>query len=107
MEGNPVSDSATSMNGRVVFITGAGRGQGRSHAVRFASAGASIVAVDICAPIESVAYPLASEHDLTETARLVGEVGGDVLTVCADVRDRAALDDAVRSGIERFGRLDV
>ena len=107
MEGNPVSDSAKSMSGRVVFITGAGRGQGRSHAVRFASAGASIVAVDICAPIESVAYPLASERDLAETARLVVEAGGDVLTVCADVRDRAALDDAVRSGVERFGRLDV
>jgi NAD(P)-dependent dehydrogenase (short-subunit alcohol dehydrogenase family) len=94
------------LDGRVVLITGAARGQGRAHAVRVAEEGGHVIAVDICADIPSNAYPMASREDLSETASLVEKHGGRVVTRVADVRDRAALAAAVGDGIAQLGRLD-
>lgn len=91
---------------RVVFVTGAARGQGRSHAVRFAREGAAVIAVDLCRQIDSVAYPMAGSADLRETVRLVEEAGGRILAEEVDVRDLDALCDVVERGVARFGRLD-
>lgn len=100
--------SAGRFEGKVVFITGAARGQGRSHARRFAAEGANVIAVDACAPIlPDVAYEPATVEDLAETARLVEQEGRGIVTRVADVRDQGALDAAVAEGIDRFGRLDV
>ncbi len=95
------------LNGRVAFITGAARGQGRAHAVRLAQEGVNIVAVDICGPVNSVGYPLANEGDLEETARLVKAAGAQTHTAIVDVRDYAALSDAADSGSATFGRIDI
>jgi SDR family mycofactocin-dependent oxidoreductase len=95
------------VEGKVAFITGAARGQGRSHAVLLAEEGANIIAVDICAQIESNPYPLATPEDLAETERLVKEAGGQIVARIADVRDRAALQEALADGLQEFGRLDV
>jgi NAD(P)-dependent dehydrogenase (short-subunit alcohol dehydrogenase family) len=76
---------------RVAVITGAARGQGRSHAIALAAAGVDIIAVDRCADIESIPYPLATAADLDETAQLVQAAGGRILTAVADVRDLAEL----------------
>ncbi len=93
---------------KVVFITGAARGQGRAHARRFAAEGANIIAVDACAPIlPNVGYEAATPEDLAETARLVEKEGRGIVTAIADVRNGNALDAAVKEGIDRFGRLDV
>lgn len=93
--------------GKVAFITGAGRGQGRSHAVRLAEEGADIIGVDICAPIESVSYAMATEEDLAETVRLVEAAGGRMVSAVADVRDTAALVAAVDRGTAELGGLDI
>lgn len=93
--------------GKVVFITGVARGQGREHAVRFAAEGASIIGIDICSDLPSVWYPLATEADLAETTRRIEEVGGASVLKVADVRDRRAMREVVKEGVERFGRLDV
>jgi SDR family mycofactocin-dependent oxidoreductase len=95
------------LEGKVAFITGAARGQGRSHAVRLAEEGADIIAVDICRQIESNPYPLATPEDLAETAVLVEKVGRRIVTRQADVRERAELREAVESGVSELGRLDV
>ncbi|WP_166903988.1 mycofactocin-coupled SDR family oxidoreductase [Mycobacterium sp. DL440] len=91
----------------VVVITGAARGQGRSHAVALAEAGADIIAVDRCADIDSIPYPLATKEDLAETARLVREAGGRIETAVADVRNLADLRAAVDAGIAAFGEVDT
>jgi (+)-trans-carveol dehydrogenase len=93
--------------GKVAFITGAARGQGRSHAVRLARDGADVIAVDICAPIDSVPYPLATKADLDETASEVECLGRRVFAAQADVRDIGALTAAADAGVAQFGRLDV
>jgi SDR family mycofactocin-dependent oxidoreductase len=93
--------------GKVVLITGAARGQGRSHAVRLAAEGADIVAIDLCADIESVPYPLGTEADLAETARLVEALDRRILTVRADVREPSQVRAAVERGLDEFGHLDV
>jgi SDR family mycofactocin-dependent oxidoreductase len=93
--------------GKVALITGAGRGQGRSHAVRLAEEGADIIALDICEPIESMRYPLSSEEDLAETARMVEAHDRRILTRKGDVRDRGQLKRIVEEGIAEFGHLDV
>ncbi|UZF45696.1 mycofactocin-coupled SDR family oxidoreductase [Rhodococcus rhodochrous] len=92
---------------KVAFITGAGRGQGRAHAVRLAEEGANIIAVDICANMASVPYDLATEDDLAETARLVEKAGGRIVARTADVRDVDSLRTAVDAGVAEFGRLDI
>lgn len=95
------------VEGKVVFITGAARGQGRSHAVRLAEEGAHIVASDICEEVGSTHYALATSNDLKETARLVEAAGGRILTHSADVRDPAQLEAAVAAGVAEFGHIDV
>lgn len=96
------------LDGRVAFVTGAARGQGRSHAIRLAREGASIVAVDVAAAVSAdVGYPPATSADLDETARLVKAEGGEILTRVVDVRDSAGLDAVVADGVAQFGRLDV
>ncbi|MEU6745919.1 mycofactocin-coupled SDR family oxidoreductase [Spirillospora sp. NPDC046719] len=97
------------LEGRVAFVTGAARGQGRSHAVRLAREGAAVIAVDVCAPTsEDNGYPASAPADLEETARLVKAEGRPVLVREADVRDSAALEAVLREGVEQLGgRLDV
>jgi SDR family mycofactocin-dependent oxidoreductase len=96
-----------SLDGKVAFITGAARGQGRSHAVRLAADGADIFGVDICADIASNGYPMASRAELDETVALVEAAGGKMIASVADVRDFAALKTALDAGVEHFGRLDI
>jgi SDR family mycofactocin-dependent oxidoreductase len=93
--------------GKVVLITGAARGQGRSHAVRLAEEGADIIAIDICAPVDVVEYAPATPEDLAETALLVEKTGRRIVTFQVDIRDRVALDAAVKSGVDQLGKLDV
>jgi (+)-trans-carveol dehydrogenase len=95
------------VEGKIAFITGAARGQGRAHAVRLAQEGADIIAVDICKPIESVQVPLSTPEDLAETADLVKAENRRIFTAEVDVRDYDALKAAVDSGVEQLGRLDV
>jgi SDR family mycofactocin-dependent oxidoreductase len=96
-----------SLDGRVVFITGAARGQGRSHAVVCAEQGANIVGVDICEDLDVVPYKLGSYEDLEETARLVEKTGQEMLFEKADVRDLAGLQKVFDAGVERFGHIDT
>ncbi|CAM2745444.1 mycofactocin-coupled SDR family oxidoreductase [Skermania piniformis] len=95
------------VEGKVAFVTGAARGQGRSHAVRLAEEGADIIAVDICHDIDSIGYPLARPEDLDETARLVEKTGHRIIAEQADVRDAARLREVVEQGVAEFGHLDV
>jgi SDR family mycofactocin-dependent oxidoreductase len=96
------------LEGRVAFITGAARGQGRAHAVRLASEGADIIAIDICAPVsDSVTYPPATSAELAETVSAVEATGRKVLAREVDIRDLAAQQKVVADGIEQFGRLDI
>ena len=96
-----------SLEGKVAFITGVARGQGRSHAVRLAADGANVIGVDICADIDSNGYPMASRAELDETIELVEAQGGKMLGSVADVRDYHALKAALDAGVEHFGRLDI
>jgi SDR family mycofactocin-dependent oxidoreductase len=94
--------------GRVAFVTGAARGQGRAYAVRLAREGADVIISDICAPVsDTVPYVGATPEDLAETVRLVEAEGGSVLSRTVDIRDDAALRQLVADGVERFGRLDI
>jgi len=93
--------------GKVAFVTGAARGQGRSHAVRLAAEGADIIAVDICEQLDSVGYPMSSKADLDETVAQVQALDRRIVARQADVQDLAALTAAVDEGIAEFGRLDV
>lgn len=96
------------LDGRVAFITGAGRGQGRAHAIRLAEEGADIIAVDICADLQTVPYPLSTPDDLEHTAKLAGESGSKVVTKVADVRDVKQLKNAFDEGVaELGGRIDI
>jgi (+)-trans-carveol dehydrogenase len=96
------------LEGKVAFITGAARGQGRSHAVRLAREGADIIAVDVCKPIvENTTIPAATPEDLAETADLVKGLNRRIYTAEVDVRDYDALKAAVDSGVEQLGRLDI
>ena len=96
------------LDGRVAFITGAARGQGRAHAIRLANDGADIIAVDICRPIsESITYPLGTSEELAETVQAVEATGRKVLAREVDIRDLEALQKVVADGVEQFGRLDI
>jgi SDR family mycofactocin-dependent oxidoreductase len=97
-----------SLTGKVAFITGAARGQGRAHAVKLASQGADVIAVDLCDQIASVPYPMATTDDLNATVKLVEETGVRIVAQEADVRDRAALKTALKAGVDELGgRLDI
>jgi len=96
-----------SLEGKVAFITGAARGQGRAHAVRMAEEGADIIAIDICKQIESNPYPLSTPEDLAETARLVEKLDRRIVTRQADVRERNELRDALAAGIAELGHVDI
>jgi len=95
------------VEGKVAFVTGAARGQGRSHAVRLAEEGADVIAVDVCADYDSVAYPMATEADLAETVKQVEALDRRIVATVADVRDAAALKQAVDDGVAQLGRLDI
>jgi (+)-trans-carveol dehydrogenase len=95
------------VEGRTAFITGAARGQGRSHALRLAEEGADIIAVDICAQMESVPFPMARPEDLEETVALVEALDRRIVAASADVRDPASLDRVLTEGMAAFGRLDI
>lgn len=96
------------VEGKVAFITGAARGQGRSHAVRLAEEGADIIAIDICGPVSSnPQIAPATRDDLAETADLVKQLNRRVVTAEVDVRDYAAVKAAVDNGVEQLGRLDI
>ena len=93
--------------GKVAFITGAARGQGRSHAVRLAEEGADIIAIDICRAFEGSPAPGSTPQDLAETADMVKNLDRRIVTAEVDVRDYDALKSAVDSGVEQLGRLDI
>ena len=94
-------------DGKVVLVTGAARGQGRSHAIRLAAEGADVIALDICAPVDGLSYPTATSEDLATTARMVEGAGGRVRPLEVDTRDAAAMVDAVAGAVAELGRLDV
>lgn len=95
------------LTGKVAVITGAARGQGRSHAIHMADEGADIIALDICADIPSNEYPLATPADLDETASLVEKAGRRVVTAAVDVRDRSTLKTVLDDAVSELGGLDV
>lgn len=96
------------VEGKVAFITGAARGQGRSHAVRLAEEGADIIAVDICGPVDTIdLYSPATSDEMAETVALVEKLDRRIVSTVADVRDSAALTDAVERGVAELGRLDI
>jgi NAD(P)-dependent dehydrogenase (short-subunit alcohol dehydrogenase family) len=93
--------------GQVAVVTGAARGQGRSHALALAKEGASIIALDACAPIATVPYPLATKADLETTAEQVEALGSRVIHGVVDVRDLAEMDQFIRDAVADLGRLDI
>jgi SDR family mycofactocin-dependent oxidoreductase len=95
------------LDGKVAFITGAARGQGRSHALRLAQEGADIIAVDICRQVESVAYPMSTEEDLAETVSQVEALDRRIVSSVGDVRDPAAMRAVVAEGIAQLGGVDI
>jgi SDR family mycofactocin-dependent oxidoreductase len=95
------------VEGKVAFITGAARGQGRSHAVRLAQEGADIIAIDICEDIPGVPYAGATEADLAETVKEVEALDRRIVAAKADVRDYAGLKKALDDGVAQLGRLDI
>ena len=95
------------LDGKVAFISGVARGQGRSHAIRLAREGADVIGIDICADIPANHYPMASREELDETIGLVEQAGGKMLGTVADVRDFYQVKSAMDAGVEHFGRLDI
>ena len=95
------------MDGKVALITGAARGQGRSHALRLAEEGAEIIAVDICDQIGTVPFTMGTSDELAETAKMVENLDRRIVTCIADVRDSEQLQGAVELGLSEFGHLDV
>src|SRR4051812_45576059 len=95
------------LQGKVAFVTGAGRGQGRSHAVRLAQEGADLIIVDICEDVPAIPGALATEDDLTETARAIEALDRRVVAAKADVRDLERLREVVDDGVALLGGLDV
>jgi len=95
------------VEGKVAFVTGAARGQGRSHAIRLAEEGADIIAVDIADQVASVPYPMATPEDLAETVKEVEALDRRIVATQADVRDYAGLKQALDDGVTQLGRLDI
>lgn len=103
-----MTDTASPLAGKVAYVTGSARGQGRSHCIRLARAGADIVAIDACAPVaEHNGYPPARPEDLAETVNLVEGEGRKILAEEIDIRDLAGQQRIVANAIEQFGRLDI
>src|SRR3954465_14685347 len=99
---------AGTLEGRVAYVTGAARGQGRAHAARLAAEGADIIAVDVCGAVsDTITYPASTPEDLAETVRAVEAAGRKVLAREVDIRNLAAQQQVIADGIEQFGRLDV
>lgn len=97
----------STLDGQVALITGAARGMGRAHAVKLASEGADVIAVDICADFGATDYPGATTGDLAETGRLVEGLGRRIMLGQVDVRDAEAMQGVVAEGVREFGRLDI
>lgn len=95
------------LDGRVAFITGAARGQGRSHALRLAEEGAHIIAVDLCGQIDTVPYPLGTTDDLEQTTKGVEQLGRRIVARTADVRDAFGLEKVVAEGTELLGPIGI
>jgi SDR family mycofactocin-dependent oxidoreductase len=95
------------VQGKVAFVTGAARGQGRSHAVRLAEEGADIIAVDRCEDFKTVGYPMATPEDLEETAQFVEKTGQRCVTAKLDVSDVVSLKSILDDGVAELGRLDI
>ena len=95
------------VEGKVAFITGAARGQGRSHAIRLAQEGADIIAIDICADVEGTPYAGPTDADLAETVKLVEGLGRRIVARKADVRNQAQLDKVLEEAVAELGRLDI
>jgi SDR family mycofactocin-dependent oxidoreductase len=95
------------LDGKVAFITGAARGQGRSHAIRLAQEGADIIAVDICETFGSMNYPLATPEDLAQTVKEVEAEGRRIIACKGDVRIKSDLESLLEDGVKEFGRLDI
>ncbi|MDV7088940.1 mycofactocin-coupled SDR family oxidoreductase [Rhodococcus opacus] len=95
------------VDGKVAFITGAARGQGRAHAIRLAEEGADIIAIDVCEDQPDVPYPGATEVDLEQTVKAVEALDRRIVATKADVRDFDALKAAVDNGVDQLGRLDI
>jgi len=95
------------VEGKVAFITGAARGQGRSHAIRLAEEGADIIALDLCAPVEGVVAPASNPDDLEQTVKLVEATGRSILAFEGDVRDGDRVAEIVAAGLESFGHIDI
>jgi SDR family mycofactocin-dependent oxidoreductase len=95
------------LDGKVAFITGAARGQGRSHAVRLAQEGADIIAVDLCGQIATVRYPMSTPEDLAETTKQVEALDRRIFTRQADTRDVAGLREAFDAGVAELGPVDI
>src|SRR5689334_13584582 len=95
------------LEGKVALITGAARGQGRSHAIRLAQEGADIIAIDLCAQIGTVPYKMATAADLEETVAAVEALDRRIVARQADVRNGAAMGDAVAAGAEELGGIDI
>ena len=98
---------AGTLEGQVAFITGAARGQGRSHAIRMAEEGADIIAIDVTDQVETVPYPTATAEDMAETVRQVEALDRRIISADADVRDFAAMKEVVDRGVAELGRLDI
>lgn len=95
------------MDGKVALVTGAARGQGRSHALRLAQEGADIIGVDLCRQIDTVPYPMSTPGDLEQTVAQIEELDRRIVAREADVRSSAALRSAVDDGLSQFGHIDV
>jgi SDR family mycofactocin-dependent oxidoreductase len=95
------------LEGKVALVSGAARGQGRSHAVRLAQEGADVIAFDVCRQLDTVRYPMATPEDLEQTVKLVEELDRRIVAREADVRDSAAVQALVDEGVREFGRLDL
>ncbi len=95
------------VQGKVAFVTGAGRGQGRSHAVRLAEEGADIIAVDRCEDFATIGYPMATPEDLEETAKFVEKTGQRCVTAKVDVSDVVSLKSVLDGGVAQLGKLDI
>lgn len=95
------------VEGKVAFVTGAARGQGRSHAIRLAQEGADIIAVDLCGQIDTVPYAMSTPEDLAETVKEVEALDRRIVATQADVRDFGALKAALDDGVAQLGRLDI